>query len=117
MRDEEPALFERLAVILNPKDYLRYRLTGEIATEVSDASGTGLFDVRARRWSNALLDLAGIEHSLLPRCYESEEVSGRIGSAEFGLPAVLITQSPIPVSLHDGRPYQENCCAQLPHSS
>ena len=51
VRENEPAIFERIAQVLLPKDYIRYRLTGEYATEVSDASGTSLFDVGNRRWS------------------------------------------------------------------
>jgi xylulokinase len=51
MRNHEPDLFARMSLMLNPKDYLRLRLTGEVASEVSDASGTGLFDVRTRAWA------------------------------------------------------------------
>jgi xylulokinase len=90
LRQHEPHLYEKLDTILNPKDYIRYRLTGEFATEVSDASGTGLFNVRQRQWSQELLDLLEIPNALLPRCYESPEVSGRLSgepAAELGLPA------------------------------
>lgn len=90
MKNHEPALFARLAHVLNPKDYLRYRLTGEFATEVSDASGTGLFDVRARRWAGGLIDRIGLDAGLLPPVFESHVVSGRVdarGAALFGLPA------------------------------
>ena len=55
LRDNEPELYARMRRVLNPKDYLRLRMTGERLTDVSDASGTGLFDVRARRWSTELL--------------------------------------------------------------
>src|SRR5262249_18034860 len=51
VRDNEPALYERVRHVLLPKDYVRYRLTGEFASDVSDASGTSLFDVVNRRWS------------------------------------------------------------------
>jgi len=86
----EPALFERAKIILNPKDYLRFRMTGEKSTEVSDASGTGLFDVANRRWSRELLGLIGVDADLLPDCLESPEVSGRVspqGQEIFGIPA------------------------------
>lgn len=89
MRNHEPELFGRLRHVLNPKDYLRLVLTGEIATEVSDASGTGLFDTRRRMWAAGLIDLVGIDPALLPKCHESHVVSGRIcktGSELFGLP-------------------------------
>lgn len=89
LRNHEPAHFEALAQALNPKDYLRLKLTGELATEVSDASGTGLFDVASRCWSRELLDKTGIDPALLPDCHESDVVSGRVsraGAEQFGLP-------------------------------
>ena len=89
MRNHEPALYARLRHVLNPKDYLRLILTGETATEVSDASGTGLFDVRQRRWSRPLLDRVDIDPALLPPCHESHAITGRVsrsGAALFGLP-------------------------------
>lgn len=89
MRNHEPDLFGRMRYCLNPKDYLRLVLTGEVATEVSDASGTGLFDVRQRRWASGLIEMLGIDPALLPQCFESHEISGRVsreGAALFGLP-------------------------------
>jgi len=88
MQRNEPALFERVAHALNPKDYLRYILTGEFATEVSDASGTGLFDVRRREWSWDLLDKLPLDAGMLPTCHESDVVSGQVsrsGADLFGL--------------------------------
>jgi xylulokinase len=88
MRNHEPDLYRRLAHVLNPKDYIRLVLTGELATEVSDASGTGLFDVRARTWSQALLDRIDIDPALFAPCHESPEITGRVsasGAALFGL--------------------------------
>jgi len=78
VRKHEPRLYDRTAQILLPKDYVRYRLTGEFATEVSDASGTLLLDVKRRRWSTKLLGLLKIDRDLLPDVYESQEVSGRL---------------------------------------
>ena len=72
-----------------PKDYVRYRLTGTYATEVSDASGTLMLDVANRRWSRELLGKLEIDPALLPPCYESPEVSGKVsepGSKATGLP-------------------------------
>ena len=92
VQQNEPHLYERMAMILNPKDYVRFRLTGEYATEVSDASGTGLFDVRKRKWSDRLLELLDIPRNWLPSCHESPEVSGRVtqsAAEELGLPAGL----------------------------
>jgi xylulokinase len=88
VRENEPHLYEKFQIILNPKDYIRYRLTGESATEVSDASGTGLFDVRRREWSFTLLDKLHIPREWVPRCYESSEISGQLKgrlASELGL--------------------------------
>ena len=84
VRDHEPEIYEKVAHVLLPKDYIRYRLTGEFATEVSGASGTSLFDVGRRRWSQDMLDALDIPAGWLPECYESSVVSGQIspGAAE-----------------------------------
>ncbi|MBQ0925492.1 xylulokinase [Saccharopolyspora endophytica] len=77
-RENEPELFARTARVLNPKDYLRLRMTGTCATDVSDASGTGLFDVARRAWSDELLQLLDIDRSLLPDVVESTDQTGRV---------------------------------------
>ena len=94
VRKHEPHLYDRTAKILLPKDYVRYRLTGEFATEVSDASGTLLLDVRGRQWSKKLLTLLEIDASLLPRVYESPEVSGRL-SAQSAKATGLAAGTPV----------------------
>jgi xylulokinase len=76
VREHEPANFERIRHIMLPKDYIRFKLTGEYATDVSDASGTGLFDVARRRWSNEMAERVGIDSSILPRAFESSELTG-----------------------------------------
>jgi len=80
VRDHEPANFERVRKMLLPKDYVRFRLTGEFASEVSDASGTAVFDVVQRRWSYEMMDGLGLDRAILPECYESSEVSGKISA-------------------------------------
>ncbi len=88
LRKHEPKSWDRVRQVLLPKDYIRYRLTGTFATEVSDASGTLLLDVAKRSWSKELLSKLEIDPSLLPPCYESPEVSGKVsavGSAASGL--------------------------------
>lgn len=90
MKEEEPENFARTKVILNPKDYVRYKLTGVVATEVSDASGTGLFDVKNRCFSDELIAKLGLARSLFPKCYESYEIVGQVTSEAAkltGLPA------------------------------
>jgi xylulokinase len=78
LRQQEPQSYERMARFVNPKDYIRLRLTGEVATEVSDASGTGLFDVRERTWSRDLFRLLDIPLEMAPACFESVGVSGTV---------------------------------------
>jgi xylulokinase len=77
LRRHEPDVYARISRILLPKDYLRLRLTGEHAIDVSDASGTLLFDVANRRWSDEVTDTLEIPRSWLPRALESSEVSGQ----------------------------------------
>jgi xylulokinase len=78
VRDNEPKIYARAAHFLLPKDFVRFRLTGEFATDVSDASGTLLFDVTQRRWSSEMLGALEIDSRILPRVYESPEVTGEI---------------------------------------
>ena len=78
LRNHEPRHFDRTAKVLLPKDEIRRRLTGEYATEVSDASGMLLLDVARRCWSKKLLSKLELDESLLGACYESEEVTGRL---------------------------------------
>ncbi len=78
LRTHKPAEFERARKFLLPKDYIRYKLTGEFASEVSDASGTLLFDVSKRQWSNEMLQLLDLDPALLPPVYESYQVSARV---------------------------------------
>lgn len=78
LRNHEPKKFDRLAHVLLPKDDIRRRLTGELATEVSDASGTLLLDVVKRKWSKPLLNKLGLDPAILPTCVESEDVTGTL---------------------------------------
>lgn len=81
VREHEPELYEKCRHILLPKDYIRYKLTGEFATEVSDASGMNLLDVPQRQWSGEILSLLGIDRSLLGEMYESCQVTGKVTKA------------------------------------
>jgi xylulokinase len=76
LRNEEPDVYRRIAHVLLPKDYVRLRLTGERATDVSDASGTLLFDVSGRRWSEDVAGALGVPLEWLPPALESPAVSG-----------------------------------------
>jgi xylulokinase len=76
LRRHEPDTYGRIAHVLLPKDYVRLRLTGEHAIDVADASGTLLFDVAGRRWSDEMIEALELDASWLPRSFESPEISG-----------------------------------------
>lgn len=78
VKNNEPEIYEKCAHILLPKDYLRFILTGEFATEVSDASGMQLLDVPNRCWSDEVLSALDIDKKLLGKVYESCEVTGEV---------------------------------------
>ena len=90
VRKHEPENFARIAKIMLPKDYLAYRLTGVFCTDMSDASGMLLFDVKNRRWSREMCEICGIAPSQLAKCYESYETVGTVlpqVARELGVPA------------------------------
>lgn len=78
VKKHQPEIFEKIAHILLPKDYIRYRLTGEFATEVSDASGTLFLNVKERKWSREIVEKLGLNIEWLPEVYESHVVSGKV---------------------------------------
>lgn len=78
LRNHEPRNFDRTVKILLPKDEIRRRLTGELATDVSDASGMLLLDVGKRNWSKTLLSKLELDPDLFATCYESEDVTGQL---------------------------------------
>ena len=81
VRRHEPKVYAKTKHILLPKDYIRFCMTGEYATEVGDASGTLLLDVKKRAWNKQLLSLLKIDAALLPACFESHVVSGQLNKA------------------------------------
>jgi len=85
VRKNEPEIYAKCRHILLPKDYVRYMLTGEFATEVSDASGMQLLDVPNRCWSKEVCDKLDIDMSLLAKMYESPDVTGKITAAASNL--------------------------------
>ena len=92
LRDEEPENFAKMVMFVCPKDYIRYRMTGTLGIDVSDASGTGFFDVKNRCWSDALIEIAGLDKAIFPEAHESIELAGTVTKAaaeETGLPEGL----------------------------
>lgn len=90
LREVEPQHFDRLAHVLLPKDYIRHRLTGEYATDASDASGTLLLDLGRRTWSDEILDALELPRAWFPRVCESPDQAGALDPAvasELGVPA------------------------------
>ncbi len=90
VKNKEPENFARIAKIMLPKDYIAYKLTGVNCTDVSDASGMLLMDVKNRCWSAEMCEICGITTDMLPRLYESYEAVGTITPAiaeELGIPA------------------------------
>ncbi|HZR56273.1 MAG TPA: xylulokinase [Terriglobales bacterium] len=90
VRENEPENWKRVHSVMLPKDYVRFCLTGERATDVADASGTLMLDVTKRNWSSEILAAAGIDRSILPELYESPEICGKVsiaGAAATGLSA------------------------------
>lgn len=78
VRQHEPRVYAATRHILLPKDYIRLCMTGQYATDVGDASGTLLLDVKNRKWNKKLISLLKIDPALLPDCFESHEVTGQI---------------------------------------
>jgi xylulokinase len=85
VKNNEPNIYEKVDKILLPKDYIRFKLTGEFATEVSDASGMQLMDIPGRKWSDEVLGKLEIEKSMLGKLYESQEVSGKVNKEAASL--------------------------------
>ena len=81
VRETEPANWARVAHVMLPKDYVRFRLTGERAIDMADASGTLLLDVANRRWSTEVLSKSGIDVRLLPALHESPQVCGKVSAS------------------------------------
>src|ERR1700736_4101818 len=90
VRENEPQNWSRVRSVMLPKDYVRFRLTGEKAIDVADASGTLMLDVARRQWSNEVLQAAEIDRSLLPSLHESPDICAKVsavGAQATGLSA------------------------------
>jgi xylulokinase len=90
----EPELYSRIQHVLLPKDYIRYKLTGELALDKADGSGTMLFDLTRRDWSPEILDALNIPANWLPQTFEGEQITGTV-SAEAASETNLLTGTPV----------------------
>ena len=99
LRRHEPDVYGRIRHILLPKDYVRLKLEGELAIDAADASGTLLFDVRNRRWSDEVLDALEIPREWLPSAYESTEIGGAGDQAAGALGVGIDAPGPLSVVL------------------
>jgi xylulokinase len=93
MRENEPELFGRIRKIMLPKDFINYRLTGSFVTDCSDASGTLLFDVQNRCWSEEMLHVCHVRASQLPEIHESDDPIGKLTPSvaeKIGLPTGVV---------------------------
>jgi xylulokinase len=94
MRRHHPEVIRKTAKVVLPKDYVRYRLTGGYASDVSDSSGTLLFDIRGRRWSQPVLKALRIPREWMPEALEGPEITGQI-SAEAARATGLLAGTPV----------------------
>jgi xylulokinase len=78
VKENEPNIYAKAKHVLLPKDYIRYKLTGEYAMDKADGSGTVLFDLKSRKWSREVLEALGIDASWMPRTFEGPEFTGRV---------------------------------------
>ncbi|GAC1656486.1 MAG: xylulokinase [Ktedonobacteraceae bacterium] len=94
IRDNEPAIFARAHIMLLPKDYIRYRLTGTVAMEISDAAGTCLLDVKHASWSREVLNAIDIDYALLPTVVAADTICGMI-TEEVAAVTDLVAGTPV----------------------
>ena len=99
LRSHEPDTYARISNVLLPKDYVRFRLTGERLIDAADASGTLLFDVAHRRWSDEVLDALELPAEWLPAAYESTEIAGAGDQAAAALGVGIASPGPVSVVL------------------
>lgn len=97
VKKNEPEVFAKIASFVMPKDYIRYLFTGELSTEVSDASGTGLFNVEKRDWNFDLIKKLGFNPSMFTKCQESDDLAGTVTKE-----AALLTGLPEGLNVYAG---------------
>lgn len=78
IKNNKREVYDRIYKVMQPKDYIRYRLTGKIGAEVTDASSTLIFDIKKREWAFSIIDSLGLDSAIFPECHESTEIAGSI---------------------------------------
>ncbi len=105
MKENENDKYEKIYKIFQPKDFIRYKITGKIGTDVTDASATGMFDIANRKWAWSIIDKFDINRNIFPLCYESEEVAGTVSKECAGI-----------TGLKEGIPVVYGCGDQMAQS-
>ena len=90
LKENEPTNYKKVKKILVPKDYIRFKLTGEFASDVSDASGMSVFDVKGRKWSGEVINKLGFDKNFFVKVYESSEISGKINTEAAKLTSLKV---------------------------
>ncbi|MFA0439941.1 xylulokinase [Vibrio sp. 10N.286.49.C2] len=91
--NNEPDIFAKIDKILLPKDYLRYKMTGDFASDMSDSAGTGWLDVATREWSSDMLNATGLSTQQMPKLYEGSQITGVLSNLiaeQWGLKAIPV---------------------------
>jgi xylulokinase len=94
VKENEPEIYAKARHVLLPKDYIRYRLTGEYAMDKADGSGTVLFDIKTREWSGEVLSALGIDPAWMPPTFEGSQFTGRV-TAEAAAATGLKASTPV----------------------
>lgn len=94
VRDQEPRIFERVHKLMLPKDYIRFKMCGEIGSDMSDASSAVIFDTANRNWAWSIIDRLSLPRDIFPECHEAYECAGRI-TAEAAALTGLVAGTPV----------------------
>ena len=101
IRDNEPEVYAKCSKMIHAKDYIIFRLTGNLVSDYSDASGTNLFDIRQKKWSDELTEAFGIPKELLPEVHPSTDIAGEI-TAGAAVQTGLLKGTPVVIGGGDG---------------
>jgi xylulokinase len=106
LKDNEPELYCKTDKVLQAKDYIVFRLTGQLVTDYSDASGTGLFDIEKKQWSDDIIREVGLAQAKLPQAHPSTDIVGKV-TKQAAVETGLLEGTPVVIGGGDG------CCATV----